>query len=178
MTGPEFNQLRVWGKYDGYYLGGLWAVSFIALMNSALVPAFGLINEFLIIATPFYLAWRLRRFRDQGRNGVLSFRHAGYFLSWMEINALIIFGFAQFFYLTWWDDGQLPKILYPILSTPEYAQLLKQMGMTVEQYLKEVESISPLSFASSCFLVNLIACAFMNIFIAAICARKQTTIKT
>lgn len=174
MTGQEYDQLRQWGKYDGYYLGGLWVLSFIALMNSALVPSFGIVNELIILATPFFLFWRLRRFRDKGRNGVISFGRSFSFLSWMEINALILFGLVQYFYLTGWDDGQLAKVIYPIINTPEYAQMLAQMGFTIEQYMEEVASISPVSFASSCFLVNVIACMLMNFVISAVGARRQT----
>lgn len=174
MTGAEHDQLRVWGKYDGWYLGGIWAVGFIALMNSALVPMLSVINEVIILASPFYILWRLRRFRDQGRNGVITYGWAFFFLAWMEMNALIIFGFTQFFYLSSCDDGQLAQIIAPMINTPEYAQALQQMGMTTEQYLEQVASITPLSFASSCFLVNIVMCIFVDVIIAGICARKPS----
>lgn len=177
MTGAEHDQLRIWGRYDGYYMGGLWIISFIALMNSAMVPQFGLLSEIIVIATPFFVCWRLRRFRDQGRNGYISFRRALFFLAWMLLNSCILFGLVQYFYLADWDDGQLVKILTPIISTPEYEQMLRQLGMTVEQYLNEVASISPVSFASTCFLMNLLLSALMSLLLAAVCARtpKQQT---
>lgn len=171
MTSAEQNQLRLWSQYDGYYLCGLWVVGFIALMNSALVQGFGLINEVIILATPFFLLWRLKRFRDEGRGGEISFGRSLLFLARMVMMAAMIFGLVQYLYLAFWDDGQLPKVLYPIVSTPESVQMLKQMGMTVEQYLNEVAGISPLSFACTCFLLNLLACAVISILLAVLCSR-------
>lgn len=173
MTGPEHDQLRVWGKYDGYYMGGLWIVSFVALMNSALQPIFGLLSQFILLATPFFVVWRLRRFRDKGLGGIISYRRALFFLAWMLLNACVLFGLVQYFYLAGWDDGQLVQILRPVISTPDYEQLLRQMGMTAEQYLEEVANISPLAFASSCFIVNLFMCAVLSLLAAALCSRRE-----
>lgn len=174
MTAEEHYQLRTWSRYDGIYLCCLWAVSFIAFMNSSLVPMFGLLSEIIILATPFFVTWRLRRFRDQGRGGIISFRRALFFLARMFFIACMLFGFVQGLYLNYWDDGQFVKILTPLLNTPEYEQIFRQIGMTTDQYLNEIASISPLEFATSFFVTDLIMCAIMSVIIAALCARIQS----
>lgn len=173
MTGQEIAQLRVWGKYDGYYLAVIWTLSFIALMNASFCQPLLLVNEVLMLVTPFFVYRRLRKFRDEGRGGVISFRCALYFLLWLFLNACLVLGLVQFFYLYAWDDGQLVKLMSSMINTPEYEQMFRQMGMTTEQYLKDLSSITPLTFASTFFILNVVVCTVLSFILAAIGVRQQ-----
>lgn len=174
MTVAESDQLRVWGRYDGYYLSILWVLSFIALMNATFFQPLLLVNELLILITPFFVYQRIRRFRDEGRGGFITFRRALGFLMWMFINACLILGFTQYFYLRDWDKGhQLIRLITPMLSTPEYEAVLRQAGMTADEYLVELSNISPLSFSCTCFVMNMVVCGLLSLFLAAIVAKPQ-----
>lgn len=174
MTGQEYDQLRVWGKYDGYYLAVIWILSFIALMNASFYQPLLLVNEVLTLMTPFFVYFRLRKFRDEGRGGVISFRRALFFLAWMFLNACVILGFVQYFYLKVWDDGQLVKLMSSMVYTPEYEQMFRQLGITAEQYMQELSDITPLTFATSFFVLNIIVCSVLSLILAAMGVRRQT----
>lgn len=176
MTLSEHDQLRIWGRYDSYYLAILWTLSFIALMNASFFQPLLLVNEVLLLVTPFFVYYRLRKFRDEGRGGVISYQRALSYLCWMFLNACLILGFVQYFYLRLWDDGQLVRLMTPKVSTPEYEQMFRQMGMTSAQYLEELSAISPLSFATTFFVVNLIVCGLLSLFLAALGARSKTPV--
>lgn len=173
MTGKEYDQLRVWGKYDGYYLSVIWTLSFIALMNASFYQPLLLVNEVLMLATPFFVYSRLRKFRDEGRGGVISFRRALFFLAWLFLNACFILGLVQYLYLKFWDDGQLVNLMSSMVYTPEYEQMFREFGITAEQYIQELSIMTPLSFASTFFLVNIMVCGVFSLVLAVIGTRRQ-----
>lgn len=175
MTLAEHDQLRLWGRYDSYYLAILWTLSFVALMNASFFQPLLLVNEVLVLVTPFFVYHRLRKFRDEGRGGTISYQRALSYLAWMFLNACLLLGIVQYFYLRTWDDGQLVRLLTPMVSTPEYEQMFRQMGMTSAQYLEELSAISPLSFATTFFVVNIVVCGLLSLFLAALCARGRAT---
>ena len=73
MTAPEYIQLKAYARQDGFFLALLWITSFIfyiiGLSNSLLAMA----SLIMAIVSPFFVASRLRNFRDVGREGFISF---------------------------------------------------------------------------------------------------------
>lgn len=172
MTHEEYRQLNAYSRYDGFYLSVLWIASFVCLMKTTLFPPLALANEVLILMTPFFVFYRLRKYRNEGLGGTISFRRALAYCGKLFLNASLIFGIAQWLYMRFIDGKQLFNLIAPMVKMPEYEQVFRQMGMTADQYLQELQSISPSSFAISCFVMNIIICAVMSIILAAIGMRN------
>ena len=66
MKYEEFRQLSIYSRYDGIYLGILWIVSFSCLIGSSMIGVLGLISEIMIISTPFFVYYKLRKYRNIG----------------------------------------------------------------------------------------------------------------
>lgn len=174
MTIEEYKQLQLYSRYDGFYMSVLWIASFVSLMNALSYPPLGLLNELIILLTPFFAFYRLRKFRNEGLGGVISFRRALAYLAKLFLNASLIFGLAQWAYLKFIGGSQLYSLIAPVVKMPEYEQLIRQMGMTSDEYLQQLSNVPPLSFAISCFVVNIFVCAAMSIILAALGNRRQT----
>lgn len=172
MTPEEYKQLNTYSRYDGFYLSVLWIVSFVCLMKTSLFPPLALGNELLMLATPFFVFYRLRKYRNEGLGGTISFRRALAYCGKLFLNASLIFGIAQWLYMRFVDGTQLFKLVAPVVKSPEYEQMFRQMGMTADQYLQELEAITPTSFAISCLVMNLIICAVLSVILAAIGMRN------
>ena len=154
MKYEEFRQLSIYSRYDGIYLGILWIVSFSCLIGSSMIGVLGLISEIMIISTPFFVYYKLRKYRNIGLGGYISYGRALSYCLRLFFNASIVLGIAQWGYMRFLDGGHF-----------------KQIGMTPEQYLQSLDQISPLSFSSSCFIMNIIIGGFLS-FIISIIATK------
>ena len=72
MTHDELKQLSAYSRYDGFYLAILWVASFACLLYSSSLPILGQFYTILLFSTPFFVAYRFKKFREEGRNGVIS----------------------------------------------------------------------------------------------------------
>ena len=171
MKYEEFRQLSIYSRYDGIYLGILWIVSFSCLIGSSMIGVLGLISEIMIISTPFFVYYKLRKYRNIGLGGYISYGRAFSYCLRLFFNASIVLGIAQWGYMRFLDGGHFTKMLRPLIDTPESSNMLKQIGMTPEPYLQSLDQISPLSFSSSCFIMNIIIGGFLS-FIISIIATK------
>ena len=80
MINPtDIAQARAFARQDGTFLGLIWIASFLLNVNAAGNPIFGLLSNILTISTPFFVAFRLKSFRDYALEGKISFRRACFF---------------------------------------------------------------------------------------------------
>jgi len=84
----------------------------------------------LAIATPFYAAKRLRRFRDEVRDGIISFKRAWAYIILMFFFAGVVFALVQYAYFTYLDQGYFVHTLGSTLNTPENEALTRQYGLS------------------------------------------------
>ena len=73
MTPSEYVQLKAFARIDGLRLSLLWMAIFALYIVGLTSPGYGLAAMILIIITPFFVGSRLRRFRDDGLEGTISF---------------------------------------------------------------------------------------------------------
>ena len=73
MTPEEYKQLKAFARQDGALLSLLWIGAMICYIQGLNSPILGMLAMLLIVASPFYAANRLRKFRDNAREGIISF---------------------------------------------------------------------------------------------------------
>lgn len=76
MVYEDFKQLTAYSRYDGFYLAIVWSASFACLLGTAFLPVLAQFSLLLTLSTPFFVAYRLRVFREEGRRGVISYRRS------------------------------------------------------------------------------------------------------
>jgi len=109
------------------------------------------------VATPFFVAGRLRRFRDEGREGVISFRRGYAYTILVFFYGAVLLAVAQFLYFAYFDNGYLLSSFSKIVSSSEGQALLKEYGMTkmMNESLTEMSSVRPIDYALNILTVNI-----------------------
>ena len=76
MTPLEYKQLKAYARQDGFFLFLLWTASFASYVYGLTNQMMAMLAIVLAVMTPFFVAGRLRKFRDEGREGIISFRRS------------------------------------------------------------------------------------------------------
>lgn len=158
MTAPEYIQLKAYARQDGFFLALLWIASFACYIMGITNGMLGMVAMMLAVMTPFFVAGRLRRFRDEGREGVISFRRSYAYTIFVFFYGAVLLAVAQFLYFAYLDNGYLLSTFSKIVSSDEGRALLQQYGMTqmVDESLVEMASIRPIDYALNILTVNIL----------------------
>ena len=158
MTTQEYIQLRAFARVDGTYVGILWIASFACYLGGLSSPMLGLVGGILAVASPFFAAKRLIKFRDDIRDGEISGRRSMLYYALMFFYASLLFALAQYLYFAFLDGGYLMREYTSMLSSPEMKQALQAYGMTADQLmegLKEFANTSPIMTALNIMTMNI-----------------------
>ncbi len=158
MTAPEYIQLKAYARQDGFFLALLWIASFACYIMGISNGMLGMVAMMLAVMTPFFVAGRLRRFRDEGRAGVISFRRSYAYTVFVFFYGAVLLAVAQFLYFAYIDNGYLLSSFSKIISSEEGKMLLSQYGMTqmVDESLAEMASIRPIDYVLNILTVNIL----------------------
>ena len=149
MTPEEYKQLKAFARQDGALLSLLWIGAMICYIQGLSSPILGMIAMVLIVASPFYAANRLRKFRDEAREGIISFMRAyGYTVLTYFYGGLLL-AVAVFAYFQFIDNGYLLGKLMDMLNTEEGRQVIKAYGMAdeISQSMAELAKMRPIDYA-------------------------------
>jgi len=158
MTAPEYIQLKAYARQDGFFLALLWIASFVFYIMGLTNQLLGMAAIMLVVMTPFFVASRLRHFRDEGRDGVISFRRGYAYTILVFFYGAVLLAVAQFLYFAYFDDGYLLNSFSKIVSSSEGQALLKEYGMTkvMDESLAEMASVRPIDYALNILTVNIV----------------------
>jgi hypothetical protein len=158
MTAPEYIQLKAYARQDGFFLALLWIASFACYILGISNGMLGMVAMMLAVLTPFFVAGRLRRFRDEGRAGVISFRRSYVYTIFVFFYGAVLLAVAQFLYFAYLDNGYLLSTFSKIVSSEEGKALIQQYGMTqmVDESLAEMATIRPIDYALNILTMNII----------------------
>lgn len=164
----NFMQLKAFARQDALMLSLLWAVSF-ACVTIVKAGAFG---NLLALATPFIIAWRLTKFRDQILDGAISFRRAFAYGVYTCFYASLIFALVQFAYFRFLDNGAFAGLITESMKilTPIY----EQNGMSkadIDNSISAISMLTPIEWAFMFMMQNIFIGAVMSLPIAAVCKR-------
>ena len=158
MTTQEYIQLRAFARVDGTYVGILWIASFACYLGGLSSPMLGFVGGILAVASPFFAAKRLIKFRDDIRAGEISGRRSMLYYALMFFYASLLFALAQYLYFAFLDGGYLMREYTSMLSSPEMKQAMQVYGMTADQLmegLKEFANASPIMTALNIMTMNI-----------------------
>ena len=118
----------------------------------------GMLAIGLAVMTPFFVAGRLRKFRDEGRDGLISFGRSYAYTIFVFFYGAVLLAVVQFLYFAYMDNGYLLGAFSRMLSTAEGKELVSQYGMTqmIEEGLEEMAAIRPIDYALNILTVNII----------------------
>jgi hypothetical protein len=157
LTPAEYVQLKAFARQDGALLALLWAAAFMLYIIGVSNQMLGLAAMLLMVYTPFFVGERLGKFRDNGREGLISFRRGYAYTIFVFFYGGVLFAIAQYLYFAFMDNGFLLSQFSRMVSTDEARQMLEQYGMTkmVEESLQEMASIRPIDYALNMLTVNI-----------------------
>ncbi|NPD92687.1 DUF4199 domain-containing protein [Xylanibacter muris] len=158
MKPEEFIQLKAFARIDGALLALFWLSSFIFYIQGLSNPIMGIVSFILAVSSPFYAATRLRIFRDNIRDGIISFRRAAAYYALMFFYASALFAIAQYIYFEFLDNGYLVNTYTQMLNGEEAQIILKNYDITQQQIndnLEVLRQTSPITFALNFMTINI-----------------------
>ena len=158
MTTQEYIQLRAFARVDGTYVGILWIASFACYLGGLSSPMLGFVGGILAVASPFFAAKRLIKFRDDIRDGEISGRRSMLYYALMFFYASLLFALAQYLYFAFLDGGYLMREYTSMLSSSEMKQAMQAYGMTADQLMEgltEFANTSPIMTALNIMTMNI-----------------------
>ena len=176
MTAPEYVQLKAYARQDGFFLALLWTASFACYILGVTNHIMEMLALGLAITTPFFVAGRLRKFRDEGREGLISFGRSYAYTIFVFFYGAVLLAVVQFLYFAYMDNGYLLSNFSKMLSTEEGRAMVSQYGMTqmVEEGLAEMANIRPIDYALNMLTINIVLGFILGIPISLV---KQRSVK-
>ncbi len=169
ITPQNMSQLAAFSRQDGVFTALYWAAGFFASMMSSREPALGMVSDLVVLGTPFFLGWRLKKFRDGALGGSISFRRAWLYCMETLVNAALVLGVAQYLYFRFADvSGFLAQ------WREAYKVAAQVYHLTAEQTRMMTEAmagITPLAWASMFLLMEVGAGAVLAPILALLLRR-------
>ena len=159
-------QLKAYARQDGAFLGAYWIVSFLLTLYFP--------GGVMILCTPLFAGWLLRRFRDEALNGRISFRRGLAYNVYTFFNGTFLFAFGLFVYLFKFDQGLFFATLFR--SIKDSATIYQTMGKNPKEIYDTIDlfsSLSPLQIAFGFMMYYLVICAPLAVLTALLCRRKN-----
>ena len=157
MTAPEYIQLKAFARQDGALLALLWMATFFLYIIGVENQMLGLAALLLMVYTPIFVGERLGKFRDYGREGLISFRRAYAYTVFVFFYGGVLFAIAQYLYFAFIDNGYLMTQFSKMVNPNEAQKMLQQYGMTemMNESLNEMANIRPIDYALNMLTVNI-----------------------
>ncbi len=158
MTPLEYKQLKAYARQDGFFLFLLWAASFASYIYGLTNQLLAMVAIVLAVMTPFFVAGRLRKFRDEGREGIISFRRSYAYTIFVFFYGAVLLAVLQFLYFAYMDHGFVLSSLSKMLSSDEGRLLVQQYGMTqlIDESLSQMAAVRPIDHALNFLTINII----------------------
>lgn len=176
MTTPEYVQLRAFARVDGTYLGILWTLSFICCIIGINNPLVSFAGSMIAVTSPFFAAKRLRKFRDEVREGQISFLRSMAYYMLMFFYASVLFALAQYIYFAFMDGGYILREYISMMSTEESKEMMKAYGLTAKQVsdsLNELANTSPIMIALNIMTMNITIGILLSLPVASLTRKKK-----
>ena len=157
MTAPEYLQLKAFARQDGALLALLWVSSFLLYIMGLSNQMLGLAAILLMLYTPFFVGSRLGKFRDFGREGLISFRRGYAYTILVFFYGGVLLAVVQYLYFAFMDQGFLLSQFSRMMNTDEARQMLQQYGMTqmMDESLQQMAATRPIDYALNMLTINI-----------------------
>ena len=151
-------------------LSVLWIASFDCYVAGLTNPVYSLVAMGLMVVTPFFVGHQLGKFRDVGREGIISLRRGWAYSVFVFFYAAILLALAQYVYFAFIDQGYVMLSFSRALSSPEARQVIEQYGMqqTMTESLEMMGQMRPIDYALNVLTVNIVIGIVLGFPIAAL----------
>jgi hypothetical protein len=174
VTASEYIQLKALALIDGALLALMLVVAFACYILGLTSPTYGFLALLAVVLTPVFVGVRLRRFRDEGLAGTISFLRGWAYVSFVFFYGGLLFALAQYAYLAYMDHGYMLMVINDMMSEPQNAEMIKQLGMSeqVNESLHMLQTMRPIDFALDMLTTLLMIGIMLGVPIAALVQRK------
>jgi len=174
MTSLEYIQLKAYARQDGFFLALLWIASFVSYIIGLQNSIIAMISLLLAVSTPVLVATRLRKFRDVGREGFISFARSYFYTIMVFFYGAVLLAVIQYLYFAYLDNGYLVNSFARMMGTDEGKMMLEHYGMknVVDESLAELASIRPIDYALNILTINIVLGLILGVPIGLIMQRR------
>lgn len=179
MTPEEYIQLKAFARQDGALLSLLLIGSFTCYIQGMTNPLMAMTAVLLITISPFYAANRLRHFRDQAREGIISFLRGYAYTALLFFYAGVLLAAAVFVYFNFIDDGFLLSHLTSVVHSEEGHRLVEAYGMEqqMNESIKMMAEMRPIDYAVNMLTLTITGGLLLGVPIAASTRRNKLNVK-
>jgi putative flippase GtrA len=176
MTAPEYIQLKAYARQDGFFLALLWIASFSSYIMGLSNQILAMAAILMAVMSPFFVANRLKKFRDEGREGVISFGRSYAYTIFVFFYGAVLLAVAQYLYFAYMDNGYLVNSFAKMMTTDEGKMVLEQYGMTqmVDESLAEMAATRPIDYALNILTINISLGFILGVPIGLIMQRRKS----
>lgn len=170
ITSDDYIQLKAFARIDGAWLAALWTAGFAFYVMGITNPTLQMAAIITMIATPFFVAQRLRTFRNNVRQGVISFRRSYAYTIHVFFYASLLVAFAQYVYFEFLDQGYLMNSLSEFITSDIGRQAIKSYGMSdmISKSMEEMTNMRPIDYAINMLTMNITVGLILGLPIAAV----------
>ena len=174
LTATEYIQLKAFARVDGLWVAVLWISTFLFYVLGLTRPTYGIVAMLLLLTTPLLLTQRLKHYRNDVLDGLLSFGRGWGYVTMMSFYGSLLFGIAVFAYFNYMDHGYLFSTLMQTLQSPEMAAVIEQtdMAASLKLSLEQLQQMRPIDLALNMMMSSVMACMLLGLPIAAIMQRQ------
>ena len=142
-------------------------------------PLMAMTAVLLITISPFYAANRLRHFRDQAREGIISFLRGYAYTALLFFYAGVLLAAAVFVYFNFIDDGFLLSHLTSVVHSEEGHRLVEAYGMEqqMNESIKMMAEMRPIDYAVNMLTLTITGGLLLGVPIAASTRRNKLNVK-
>jgi len=176
MTSDEYTQFKAFIRQDGIFIAALWTLSFACVIGEFKFQPLATVGAIVALLSPIFAIKRLRRYRDWGLNGKISFSRAlGYGIT-LFIAASLLFCLVQYIYFKFIDNGYLMQQYETILASKQMQEALAtyQLEQQMEQSMQLMSQMTALEKAANFLPVNIFIGVALSILMALIIRKDNT----
>lgn len=159
-TREEYEQLKAFARIDGALVGALWIVSFACFIGEFINPILGMASLVIGVSSVVFATLRLRKFRDDILDGVISFRRAFAYGCFTYFYASLLMAVAQFVYFQFMDKGFLITKYTAAMADKNLAEMMqKAYGITPDDMTLALDTLArlrPIEVALQFLTTNMI----------------------
>lgn len=171
----EIEQVQAFARIDGVLLATLWTASFTCMVCSFSVPMLGMAGGLIGAASLVYALLRLKKFRDEVLDGLISYRRALAYSLFQYLYCSLLFAGVQYIYFRFIDHGFLLGEYMQMLQMPEIMDTLKRVygfsAAEIKVMMDNLSMLTPIQIALQFFTTNVMMGIVMSIPAALIMRR-------
>lgn len=174
MTSEEYIQLKAFTRQDGALLGLWWAATFCTFAGQFSEPMLSALSLLLIVMWPFFLGWRLKKFRDDAREGKLSFLRGWGYCVFSVFYASLVLAVVLYVFFAYIDNGELLNQYANLLMSDEGKAAAEAYGMHKEMMdsIDMMRALSPIEIVYNFMTSVIMTGSLVGAAIAAVLRKK------